>query len=159
MPLTPNKLASEMEKMPLTEDEMESAQAFADAFTAYFYEATGAGIPVAPGSLAPATKAMVPASSGMSKAGAVAIQNGITAFWGVVCGATATIFPGTIPPCTPPPTVPAMAAALPSIFAANTSGKMDKKQSMLVIATAIHTTNLGGITTLPGVPPVPGPIL
>ncbi len=159
MPLMPNKLASEMEKMPLTEDELESAQKFADAFTAYFYEATGAGIPVAPGSLSAATKAMVSALSGMSKAGEVAMQSGIVAFWGVICGATPSIFSGTIPPCTPPPTLSGIGDTLTSVFTANTSGKLDKKQSMLTIATAIHTNNLGGITTLPGAPPVPGPIL
>jgi len=157
--MTPNKLASEMEKMPLTEDELKSAQAFADAFTAYFYGAAGAGVAVTPGSLTPATKAMVPALSGMSKSGAASIQAGITAFWGVVCGATPAIFIGTIPPCTPPPTLGGLAAAFASVFVANTSGALDKKQSMLAIATVIHTNNLGGITTLPGVPPVPGPIL
>lgn len=154
--MLPTKLASEMENMKPTEVEAEAARALAEAFAAYFYDATATG-PAVPGSLEGAKAAMLGALTGMSQPGAgpASIQAGIAAFWGVVAGSAASIWSGTLS-ATPPPTLGAIAAAVTAVAQANTSGKLEKPQAMKTIAAAIHSNNLGGMAVLPSPsPPVP----
>lgn len=157
MPLDQNKLAKEMEKMDPTTIEIKAARRFATAFTSYFYDAVATGS-VTPGSLNAAKAAMLGALAGMSApgAGAAAFQAGISAFWGVVAGAAATIWPGTVG-ATPPPTLSAISAAVMGVAPVNTAGKLSKSQAMKAVAAVIHVNNLGGLATLPP-PASPVPI-
>lgn len=156
MVMLPIKLAKELEAMVPTAAEPEAARNFATAWTNYFYDATATG-PAVPGSLEAAKGTMQANLSGMSTpgAGAVIITAAITAFWGVVAGSSASIWPGTLS-ATPPPGLAAIAGALNSVFPSVTSGNMKIGQAMQMIALAIHPNNLGGIAVLPPpAPPVP----
>lgn len=155
--------------MAPTSSEPTAVQNFADAWESYFGGASVAGIPATGGSLSGAKSAMIGAMAGLSApgGGAAAIQSGITAFWGVVAGAAATIW--TVPPnttvsATPPPTLGSIAAGLAPVFASNSADPTKTiAQATAAIAAVLHTSGgLGGICILqpPGpVPPVPTPIL
>jgi len=156
MAMSANRLATEMEKIEPTIVEIEAARILAKAFATYFYDAMAGGVPVVPGTLVAAEAAMLGALTGMSVpgAGAVAIQSGITAFWGVVAASAAVVFP-TMISATPPPTLAAIAAAIMGVAPANVSGNLPEKQAMKVVAGVIHLNNLGGTAALLVGPPVP----
>ena len=156
MPLVPTALASAMEAMTPTDQEAIAIQNFAGAWETYFKDAATMGVPTTPGSLAGAKSAMIGAMSGLSTAGATAILAGITAFWGVVAGASASIWPGTLS-AVPPPGLAGIPAALVPVFAANTAGNLAIDPAMQAIAGAIHPTQLGGIANWPPIPGGPGP--
>jgi hypothetical protein len=155
-------LASGLENMIPTDQETVVLNRFSSAWETYFYGASVAGIPVNPNSLAAATTALKAAMVGISvqNAGAIKIQTGIVAFWGIIATAAPTVWT-TVPPCTgaiPPTTLTTIAASLTSVFAANTSSKLELSAACAAIATAIHSKNLGGICTIP-IPGAPTPIL
>ena len=145
MPLLPPTLGDEIAKMEPTDDEAAAIAAFADAFEKYM-EGSGAPAPAIPGSFAGAKSSMKGAMTGLSAdgGGAAAISAGIAAFWGVVAGAAASIWPPALS-ATPPPGIGGVAGALTPVFAANTAGSLDLAASAQAIALAIHPTQLGGI--------------
>jgi hypothetical protein len=145
-----------MEAMAPTDQEPTAIQNFADAWETYFKDASVMGAPTVPGSLAGAKSAMIGAMTGLSTAGAAAISAGITAFWGVVAGASASIWPGTLA-AIPAPGIGGVAAAITPVFAANTAGKLEIGPAMQAIAAAIHPTQLGGIANFPPPPGGLGP--
>jgi hypothetical protein len=166
MPLTAATLADGLKTMTPADNEADAIAAFSAAWEAYFAEATVLGIAVNGGSLAGALGALEGALTGMSAtgAGAASLQAGITAFWGVVATAAATIWtmvPPVPPPlgATPPAGLAGIAAALVPVFASNTSSAADLDTAATNIATAIHATQLGGIALIPPPPPPtnPGP--
>lgn len=167
MALSSSKLADGMlDKMTPTIVEAEAAQNFADAWEAYFLDASVSGVPVS-GSLASAKAAMVGALAGMSAAGvgAAKLAAGIQAFWGVVATSAATLWlvtPNTIPVATPPATLASIPAALAPVFAANVAAAHPASVCMANIAAVLHGLGgLGGIASLlpPSGPAVPTPIL
>ncbi len=157
MPLVQATLGAELGALAPVETELEAIDNFAAAFETYFADASVTGLPTTPGTLTPATAAMKGAMTGMSVAGAAAIQAGITAFWGVVAASGLLIWPSTMPPIasiTPPPGLAGISAALAGVFTANTAGKLDLVASANAIAGAIHPTQLGGLALI--TPPPPG---
>lgn len=165
MPLSEATLSSELQAIPLSDNEPDSIDYLTTAFTNYFYDASVAGIPCASGSLDAAASAMAGALTGMSApgAGAASLQAGCLAFWNAVVLAAPTIWV-TVPPvilAVLPPGVAGLAAALAPVFTANTAGELDVAASCDAIAAAWHVTNIGGTATqqLPPAPPVVVPIL
>jgi len=164
MPLTSAALSSELQNIPLVDNNVDAVANMADAFTNYFYDASVAGIACTAGTLNAAKSAMIAAMTpGWAADAAMALQVGCLAFWGVVTPAAATLWI-TVPPvisATLPPGVAALAAALTPVFAANVAGELDTAPACDAIAAAWHSTNLGGIAIqqLPPAPPAPVPIL
>lgn len=163
MPLNQSTLETGLLAMVPTPTEIAAINAFATAFETYFYEASVAGMPATPGTLAPATTSMKGAMAGMSLAASGAMAAGITAFWSTVTGSAPIIWI-TVPPivsATAPPGLSGIAAALESAFAANTAAKADLATSMSSIAAAIHGAQSGGVAVLGPPPPggTPTPIL
>ena len=161
MALLPATLGSELANMTPTMDENVAINNFSAAFETYFNGASVLGIPVTAGSLAGATSALKAGLVGMSvlNAGPAKIQTAITSFWGVVATSAATIW-ATVPPptgATPPPGLTGIAAALTTTFSANISGELSLEDSANAVATAIHSTQLGGIALIPPPPTGPGP--
>lgn len=156
MPLSPTTLASELDaSVQNTTSEAAARDAWASAWTAYFYGALAGGVPVAPGSLAGAELAMSSSMAGLSTAGGVAMQNGLTAFWGAVVVSAPAVFPTALL-VTPPPGLAAVAAALAAVFSANTATAAPREAALLAIAGTLHgTAGLGGTATLPGPTVVP----
>lgn len=166
MPLVPALLGSGLANMSPTMQEAVAIQNFADAFANYFALASVGGVPALPGSLSGAKSTMIGAMSGLSASGgaAAAITTGITAFWGVVAASSATIWPAApafpAVSATPPPGLAGIAGALNGVFAANKAGNLALAAAANAVATAIHSTQLGGIAIVATVPvPTPSPIL
>jgi hypothetical protein len=160
MPLVPSKLANELGKIRLFDSDPEAAKAWADAWFEYLSTVTGAGISVERSALLKLKPAMVTAMLGMSSpdAGSQKLQDGIVAVWNAMIPLTSTLFPGTIPPLTPPPGMYQVAAAIRSMTAANTAPGTTRQQAYRSIANNIHPLMVvGGTVTLPG--PTTGPIL
>jgi hypothetical protein len=161
MALVQATLATELEAMVHTDTEAAAISNFATAFDNYFQGASVLGTPVT-GSTAAAKAAMIGAMTGLSTTGAAAITAGITAYWGVITPAVATIWV-LVPPlvsATPPPTLAAITAALTATFTANKDASLSLSASAAAVAANIHTNQLGGIaiqSTLPS--PTPQPIL
>jgi len=160
MPLLAPTLAKALTAIDLYGDEVQTIQAWTGAWMEYISQALGGGIPAKYKALAGPRKAMESALIGMSvpNAGPGKIQAGIVAFWSSMVGATAAVFPGTIPPLTPPPGIGGIGSAIRSIASSNTAGNLTKYQAYLNLANAIHPQNLGGKVTLPGSPPTVAPI-
>lgn len=157
MALSQSKLASELLVIAQSHPASEAAAIsdFADAFHNYMVESTVAGVPMV-ASLGLAAKAlMIAAMTGLNTASAAAIQAGVLAYWGGLN--VAGVWGPTITPTTPPAGASGLAAALTTVFATNTSGKLDETASTNAIAAAWHPTMLGGLATLPG--PTPTAIL
>lgn len=159
MPLLPATLGAGLANMAAVDNEPEAIDNFVNAWESYFTGATVAVIPVTPGSLSGALTAMRGSMIGLSlpNNAAVAIQSGIVAFWGVVAVAAVSIwltFP--VPPtaATPPPSNVGIAAAVSAAFASNFASEVSLSAAANNIATAIHSTQLGGIALIP--PPVVG---
>jgi len=142
-------------------------QNFADAWDTYFQGASVAGVPANAGALGAAKSAMIGAMTGLSLTGAVAMQAGITAYWGGVATAFAAIWvmpPNVVSAATPPPTLGTLASLLTPVFASNSADPTKTiAQATAAIAAVLHASGgLGGIAVvqppLPA-PPVPTPIL
>jgi hypothetical protein len=88
---------------------------------------------------------------------ATTIQTAIIAFWGVVAGSAATIWPPALS-ATPPPGVGGIAAALNGVFASNTAGDLALAAAAQLVATAIHGTQSGAIAIYPPPPANVGPM-
>lgn len=164
MALVSATLGAGLANMTPTMQEIVAINNFADAFEDYFSLAGVMGIPCTPGSLSGAKAAMIGSMSGLSSSGgaAGAITAGITAFWGVVAGAAASIWltPFPVASATPPPGLAGLSAALSGAFSANTAGGLGLSDAANVVATAIHGTQLGGIAIVSTIPsPTPQPIL
>ena len=145
-------------------DEADAVEAWGEALVVYFGDAVAGGIdglddiPIA--GVAAAKPLITAALVGMSVpgAGAAKIQAAFVAFWAAVVASTSAYFPGTIPPTTAPPLLGTMEAAMAPVLLANTTGALPLDASLDALAAVIHPLNLGGITTLPGAPPVQVPI-
>jgi len=167
MALVQATLASGLANMAPTSTEATAIQNFADAWDSYFQGASVAGTPANGGALAAAKSAMIGAMTGLSVTGAVAIQAGITAYWGGVATAFAAIWvipPNVVVAAIPPPGLSGIAAALTPVFVANSADPTKTiAQATAAIAAVLHTAGgLGGIATVqppPIAPPVPTPIL
>lgn len=167
MTLSASTLASGLAAMTPTLYEASAIQAFSDAWEGYFDESTVSGIAATPDSYASALSALRSAMSGCSASGAAAasIQAALVAFWnGLSAVATSVWITAPIvlvPPVVPPPGLTGIAAALTSVFAANTSSSLSLEDAADAIASALHSANAGG--TIPGsvppAPPAPIPIL
>lgn len=151
-------LKTELVAMELYAVEVDAVSALAAAWSTFFSDAETNGIPILPAALGTAETAMIVALTGMSAtgAGAAKIQDGITAWWGVIVAAPASFWPGCIL-VTPPPTLSGIAAALEAVFVANTSGSLSEEDAYNAIAGVLYPNNLGGIATFP--PSLPFPIL
>lgn len=155
-------LASNLESLEPSDNELDAIDNLAGAWEGYFAGASVLGIPTTTGSLAGATTAMKGALVGLSAPGAApaVIQAGILAFWGVVSGAAATIW------ITVPPTLAAIlspgafgiAAALPPVFLNNRIADLSLAQAAQAVAAVLHLGGIGGIATLPPPPVGPGPV-
>lgn len=154
MALSATTLADELKSMELYSDEASAASAWAASYRAYMEDATSNGIPIVAASLVAAESAMVAGLSGLSTAGATALQTGIQAFWGAIIPAVA--WP-TVTAITPPVLLAGLSAALTTVFAANIAGSLSKDASMTSIANTIHTNSLGGIAAWPAPPTGAGP--
>lgn len=160
MPLLAATLADELNKIEPAGDEIQSANAWADAFLTYLRDVTGAGIPAVPAPILALKPIMVAAMLGMSTPGLgpQKIQDAITAAWAALVPLTSTVFAGTIPPLTPPTGNSGIAAAILAVTPANVAGNVPRKEATRLLAEAIHLTQIaGGLVTLPG--PTTGPIL
>jgi hypothetical protein len=152
-------LATALANMVPTEDEAAAIQEFADAYEQYALDAT-ALTPILPAGVTLGKNAMIPAMTGISTPGqgAQKMVDGIVAFWGGVAGGLTTSFAAAIA-ITPPPHA-SLLAALPPIFASNTSGGLSLSDSMNAIAAPMHANAIvGGTVTTPGGPPVVTPII
>lgn len=158
MALLPGTLATELDaRAQNTTSEQDARDAWASAWTAWFYGALAGGVPVAPGSLAGAQLAMSAGMVGLSVSGAAAIQSGLVAFWATVVAGGPTIFPSSVL-VTPPPGLGAVSSVLAPVFAANVATSADRGVAFLAIAGALYgSAGLGGTATLPG--PVIVPIV
>jgi hypothetical protein len=153
MAMLQTTLADELQALGLYDNEPDAIQAWADAFAAYFEDAESNAVIIASAAIPAAKAAMVSAMTGLSTAGAAAIQAGIVAFWGALVPATAWL---TTTAITPPPGLSGLTAALQAVFDANTTGGLSKDASMTAIAGAIHPINaVGGAATWPGLGPQP----
>lgn len=153
MPLLQSTLKSQIEAVGLKDTEAEAMLAWADVYATYFSGATANGVPANPGVIELAKAAMLGALTGLGMTGAVALQTGITAFWGLV---TPAMFAGSIA-AAPAPGLAGLSAALTAAFAANTAGQLEAGPAADTIATAIHVASLGGTATFP--PSLVAPIL
>jgi hypothetical protein len=162
MALVQSVLANGLANMNPTSSEASAIQNFADAWDTYFQGASVAGVPANAGQLAAAKSAMMGAMTGLSVTGAVAMQTGITAYWGAVAAAAVTIWvmpPNTVPAAIPPPTLGGLSALLLPVFASNSADPTKTKaQATAAIAAVLHASGgLGGIATLQPPPPA-GPV-
>lgn len=156
MTLSVDTLAAGLENVSPQETESAGVEAFADAWTDYFYEAELQIAPAPPAwqveddSLTSARAAMVEAMSGLANVdGYGAIQAGIVAFWGVVSASAATVWVA-IPPiaaAVPPAGITGIAAALAPVGVTNIEGMVDLPTASRNIATALNTANQGGTAT------------
>ena len=156
MPLSSTALADALKAEVVNQaDEADAVEAWGEALVVYFGDAVAGGIPIA--GVAAAKPLITAALVGMSVpgAGAAKIQAAFVAFWAAVVASTSAYFPGTIPPTTAPPLLGTMEAAMAPVLLANTTGALPLDASLDALAAVIHPLNLGGITTLPGAPPVP----
>ncbi len=162
MPLSSSTLGSELAKMTPVETEVEAITNFTNAWEIYFKDASILGIPTTSGTLTPAITTMKVAMIGMSITGAAAIQSGIVQFWTTITPLAPTIWitVPTVASITPPTGLNGIAAALTSVFLANTTGGLSLIDSANAIAAVIHPLQLGGIAAITPPPPgVTAPIL
>lgn len=158
MPLVSASLGAGLANMSNTDSEATVIDNFVNAWDTYFSTAQ-ALTPAIPGSYAGALSAMRAALSGITTAdnAATAIQTGITAFWGVVAGSAATIWPPALS-ATPPPGLSGISSALQGVFSANTSGDLPIAAAAMAVAGAIHGTQSGAIAIYPPPPANVGPM-
>jgi len=166
MPLNPSTIASGLEKMAPTSSEPDVINQIADIWRTYFGAASVAGVPAAPGSFDLGITAMKGAMVGITAldAAALAIQNGVTAFWTAIMPAVTTIWvlaPGAVvvPPLVPPLLLPSLAADLTTVFLANTAASASLHDSATAIAAVMHKDGGFGATISTQTPPVTGPVV
>lgn len=161
MALSKDTLATELEKMVNVDTEAEGNANFATAFENYFLEATCGGKSVEDDSLAACTTALKGVMTGSQFAGAASMAAGITAFWGVVATAAASIWIPAPPlaSATPPTGLSGLAAAISAAGLANIADDKNKEDSCAAMAAAIHPLMLGGFGVNTATPPVSIPIL
>lgn len=162
MPLLLKTLANGLENMEATDDEPTAIKNFVDAWETYFSQASVSGVLTAPGTLTAALTSMKAGLVGLHNpnTGASLLQIAITTFWATVAASAATIWV-VVPPiltATPPPGLGGIGVALTAAFSANQTGKLDLAASALAVATAIHPTQIGGVTAQ-GPPPTAGTIV
>lgn len=160
MPLTQSTLADGLKTMTPTGDESVAIQRMVDAYGDYASEATGAGIAITTAGVELGKAAMSPVLVGMSApfAAIAKIPASIISFWGAVCTGFAVSFPGSVA-ATPPPHA-SLAAAFAALMPANVAARLNTDQAMDAVAAIMHTdATIGGTVTLPGTPPVVGPII
>jgi len=153
-------LSTQLQNMAPTGVEATAITNLVNAYGTFASSATGNGIPLTPAGVTLGKNAMSAALIGMSadSAGLTSIPLACVAFWGAVCTGFAVSFPSSIA-ATPPPHA-ALSAAFAALMPANTSGDVTLAQAADSIATIMHTDAItGGTVTLPGTPPVVGPIL
>jgi hypothetical protein len=148
-------LLAELATLPGTE--AAAIEAWAEAFATYFEGATANGVPATPAALHAAAKtAMKGAMSGLSTAGATAIQAGVVAFWGALVAAPPTYFTAALA-LSAAPGLSGLAPALAGVFETNQSSGASQDTALGAIATAIHALQTGGTVTFP--PSVVFPLL
>jgi len=161
MPLVAATMGGILGGLSPTDSASAPASTMADAFDAYFAGAQAGPTAVAPGSTSGAKSAMLGAMGDLSLDSAAGglIAAGITAYWGVVAGAAATIFVVAVPPAivaVPPPGLGGLQAAIDGVFASNTSGEKALADAANALADAIHGLQSGGLVNFPP-PTIPIP--
>lgn len=159
-------LASGLKNLSPVGTEAQAIQTLASAWHDYFKVSSVAGVPALESALLAAKSAMVGALSGMSQSNQAAakLAAGITAYWGIVIPAAASVWvtaPAIIS-ATPPPGLGGLTATISGIFTANASGKLSLNDSATALANALHpVAGLTGIAILGPPPPggTPTPIL
>lgn len=160
MAMVQTTLATQLQNMTPTGVEATAITALVDAYGTFASAATGNGIPLTPAGVTLGKTAMQGALVGMSidSAGLTAIPAACVAFWGAVCTGFAVSFPSSIA-ATPPPHA-SLAAAFAALMPANTIAEVDLATAASSIAAIMYTDAItGGTVTLPGTPPVVGPII
>lgn len=143
-----------------TDQEATAITRLVDAYGTYASTATGAGVLITAAGVTLGKNAMASVLVGMSasNAGRAKIPAACLAFWTAVCASFVVSFPGSIA-ATPPPHV-TLPTSFPTTIDANMSGSLSLADSASAIAGVIHADALvGGTVTLPGTPPIVGPIL
>ena len=155
-----NTFRDELVNAGLHATEAAAITAWANAHSVYFADSvTGpsvAGVPVNAPAVATATAAMAGAMAGLSMAGAVAIQTGITAFWSSLVAQTVatpgSVYAGAIA-ITPPPGLANIAADILLAAPVNVANKNDAETALGFIVgggaggnLGIHTLTLTGAT-------------
>lgn len=160
MPLNPTTLSNQLQNMTPTTSELIAIGRFVDAYIAFMSESSVGGlVPIVPAGLQGAPKAACTAAmTGLSTAGATAIQSGLLAFWGAMVPLAATLYP-TATLIVPPPPLASLAPLLTAVFAANTQSQLSLADSCTAVASVIYTASLGGLATIPTPAPTPTPIL
>lgn len=152
---------------PPTTAPLSTGQAWAAAFKAMALEGAANGIP--PTTLDAAETAMRGVIDGMMSTpglGPISLQAGAAAFWGVVAGGFAAIFPAAVG-FVPPPTLAGMSAAVISAGASSLAipipdpwNPTASQAAAALFAAAIYSSSLGGLVIFqPGPSPVPFPFL
>lgn len=153
-------LATQLQNMTNIDVEATAITNLVNAYGTFSSAATGNGIPLTPAGVTLGKTAMQGALVGMSAdgAGITKIPNACVAFWGAVCTSFAVSFPGSIA-ATPPPHA-SLASAFAALMPTNTAGDVTLAQAAQSIAAIMYTDAIaGGTVTLPGAPPVVGPII
>jgi len=155
MPMLPTTLANQIINLPLTMDVNIAIEGWANAWIEYFSQSSAGPVPCVKPVLFGLPKTLMKAAmTTLSTTGAVALQNGILAFWGGVSASFALVYP-TATAVTPPPGLSGLSTALIPVFAANTIGSLSRPVSANAISVVMHTLNLGGTATIIAPPPVP----
>lgn len=158
MPMLQTELATQINNIQLDLNETICANAWANGWIEYFSYSSVGIIPCIKTALEGIPKTlMLSALSGLSTAGASALQAAIIAFWGGISANSTLVFP-TVTSIVPPPGLFGINAALLPIFVANTTGKLSKIDSANAISFVLHSLNLGGTAVIASVPP-PVPII
>lgn len=155
MALSEGTLASGLQTMVPTMDEGEAITRLVNAWASYFEGAEVLGVPA--DSLDGASSAMEGALGALNVDGAVGMQAGVVAFWGVVTSAAATIWvfpPNLAGPAVPPPGAAGIAAALLPVFSANVASNASLEEATENIAAVLHSLGgQGGTVTVTPPPP------
>lgn len=137
--------------------EADAIEKWAEAWVKYFEDAESNSVPITVAALrTPTTGAkdlMKGGLAGLATTGALALQTGITAFWGALVAGPALYFSGASI-ITLPPTLSAIEADLDAIFAANISGEVSADDAYDAIVNGpvgLHAGGgNGGTATFPG---------
>jgi len=146
-----------------------TGDAWSAAYRKFIEGGAAMGISPTPGSLGGAESAMKAVVDGMMATpglGAVALQAGCLAFWGVVAASSSTIFPSSLA-AVPPATLAGMSAAVLAAGVASLAIPIPEpwddsasKAAAGLFAAAMYGTSQGGLVIFqPGPSPVPFPFL
>jgi len=170
MTLAAATLASGLEALEVTDDVNVAIERIATAFTDYMVEAGVLEIPAEETILSAVPKtAMIAAMAGLNapNGGALAMANGIIAFWNALVGIEITVWimvpPIVIIPASllVPVGLSGLQAAIQAAFTANVAAEASLSDAATTLANAIHTIQLGATleTQTPPASPVITPIL